>query len=94
MLGKFELTGIPPAPRGVTKISIRFDIDADGILDVSAEDQTTGNKKNMTIINDKGRLSTYEIERMLQEAELFKAEDEQHRWTVEAMNALENYITA
>ncbi|XP_073122030.1 heat shock 70 kDa protein 4-like [Henckelia pumila] len=92
LLGKFELTGIPPAPRGATKISICFDIDADGILNVSAEDQTTGNKKDMTIINDKGRLSTDEIVRMLQEAEFFKAEDEQHRKTVEAMNALENYI--
>ncbi|KZV47854.1 hypothetical protein F511_38531 [Dorcoceras hygrometricum] len=92
LLGKFELTGITPAPRGVPKISICFDIDADGILNVSAEDQTSGNKKNMTIINDKGRLSTEEIERMLHEAELFKAEDEQHRRTIESMNALENYI--
>ncbi|XP_073020590.1 heat shock cognate 70 kDa protein-like [Primulina eburnea] len=92
LLGKFELTGIQPAPRGVPKISICFDMDADGILNVSAEDQTTGNKKDMTIINDKGTLSTEEIERMLKEAELFKAEDEQHRRNVDAMNAFENYI--
>ncbi|XP_073044733.1 heat shock cognate 70 kDa protein-like [Primulina eburnea] len=92
LLGKFELTGIPPAPRGIPKITICFDVDANGILNVSAEDQTTGNKKNITIINDKGRLSTEEIERMLREAKLFKAEDEKHKRRVEAKNALENYV--
>ncbi|XP_075485740.1 heat shock cognate 70 kDa protein-like [Primulina tabacum] len=92
LLGKFGLTGIPPAPRGVSKITICFDIDANGILNVSAEDLTTGNKNNMTIINNKGRLSTEEIERLLQEAEFFKAEDEQHRRKAEAKNALENYV--
>ncbi|XP_073122045.1 heat shock cognate 70 kDa protein-like [Henckelia pumila] len=92
LLGKFELTGIPPAPRGVPKITISFDIDYDGILNVSAEDQTTGNKRNMTIINNKGRLSTEEIERMVQEAEHFKVEDEQHRRKAKAKDALENRV--
>ncbi|XP_073126972.1 heat shock cognate 70 kDa protein-like isoform X1 [Henckelia pumila] len=92
LLGKFELSGIPPAPRGVAKITICFDIDANGILNVSAEDLTGGNKNNMTIINDKGRLSTEEIERMLREAGFFKAEDEQHRRKAEVKNALETYV--
>ncbi|KZV20859.1 heat shock cognate 70 kDa protein [Dorcoceras hygrometricum] len=92
LLGKFQLTGIPPAPRGQAKITICFDIDANGILNVSAEELTTGNRKDMTIINDKGRLSSGEIERMLREAEFFKAEDEQYRRKVEAKNDLESYV--
>ncbi|KZV16233.1 heat shock cognate 70 kDa protein 2 [Dorcoceras hygrometricum] len=92
LLGKFELTGIPPAPRGIPKITICFDVDANGILNVSAIEQTTGNKNNITIINNKGRLSTEEIERMLREAEFFKAEDENHKRRVEAKNALEKYV--
>jgi len=91
LLGKFELTGIPPAPRGVPQINVIFDIDANGILNVSAEDKTTGNKNKITITNDKGRLSKEDIERMVQEAEQYKAEDEQHRDKIEAKNQLENY---
>ncbi|KAG8495954.1 hypothetical protein CXB51_007571 [Gossypium anomalum] len=91
LLGKFELTGIPPAPRGVPQINVCFDIDANGILNVSAEDKTAGVKNKITITNDKGRLSKEEIERMVQEAERYKAEDEQVKKKVEAKNALENY---
>ncbi|GIL82235.1 hypothetical protein Vretimale_7207 [Volvox reticuliferus] len=91
LLGKFELTGIPPAPRGVPQINVIFDIDANGILNVSAEDKTTGNKNKITITNDKGRLSKDEIERMVQEAEKYKADDEQLKKKVEAKNSLENY---
>ncbi|KAL2899041.1 Heat shock cognate 70 kDa protein [Bienertia sinuspersici] len=91
LLGKFELTGIPPAPRGVPQINVCFDIDANGILNVSAEDKTTGQKNKITITNDKGRLSKEEIERMVQEAEKYKSEDEEHKKKVEAKNALENY---
>jgi len=91
LLGKFELTGIPPAPRGVPQINVIFDIDANGILNVSAEDKTTGNKNKITITNDKGRLSKEEIERMVQEAEKYKADDENLKKKVDAKNALENY---
>mmetsp|Transcript_45331 Transcript_45331/g.84644 ORF Transcript_45331/g.84644 Transcript_45331/m.84644 type:complete len:650 (-) Transcript_45331:210-2159(-) len=91
LLGKFELSGIPPAPRGVPQINVCFDIDANGILNVSAEDKTTGQKNKITITNDKGRLSKEEIERMVQEAEKYKAEDEEHKKKVDAKNALENY---
>ncbi|GAY45220.1 hypothetical protein CUMW_087890 [Citrus unshiu] len=91
LLGKFELSGIPPAPRGVPQITVCFDIDANGILNVSAEDKTTGQKNKITITNDKGRLSKDEIEKMVQEAEKYKAEDEEHKKKVEAKNALENY---
>eukprot|EP00878_Enallax_costatus_P032638 GHUV01035885.1.p1 GENE.GHUV01035885.1~~GHUV01035885.1.p1 ORF type:complete len:268 (-),score=113.66 GHUV01035885.1:766-1479(-) len=91
LLGKFELSGIPPAPRGVPQINVVFDIDANGILNVSAEDKTTGQKNKITITNDKGRLSKDEIERMVQEAEKYKAEDEAARQKVEAKNGLENY---
>merc|ERR1712003_230770 len=91
LLGKFELTGIPPAPRGVPQINVIFDIDANGILNVSAEDKTTGKKNKITITNDKGRLSKDEIERMVNEAEKYKDEDEKHREKIESKNALENY---
>ncbi|GJS26013.1 heat shock cognate 70 kDa protein 2-like protein, partial [Tanacetum coccineum] len=91
LLGKFELSGIPPAPRGVPQITVCFDIDANGILNVSAEDKTTGQKNKITITNDKGRLSKEEIEKMVQEAEKYKAEDEEHKKKVESKNALENY---
>ena len=91
MLGKFELSGIPPAPRGVPQISVVFDIDANGILNVSAEDKSTGQKNKITITNDKGRLSKEDIERLVQEAEVYKAEDEATRRKVEAKNAVENY---
>ncbi|CAI0399869.1 unnamed protein product [Linum tenue] len=91
LLGKFELSGIPPAPRGVPQINVVFDIDANGILNVSAEDKTAGVKNKITITNDKGRLSKDEIERMVQEAERYKAEDEEVKKKVEAKNSLENY---
>ncbi|MGL7671721.1 Hsp70 family protein [Salmonella sp. NW850] len=91
LLGKFELSGIPPAPRGVPQITVCFDIDANGILNVSAEDKTTGQKNKITITNDKGRLSKDEIEKMVQDAEKYKAEDEELKLKVEAKNSLENY---
>ena len=91
LLGKFELSGIPPAPRGVPQINVCFDIDANGILNVSAEDKASGQKNKITITNDKGRLSKEEIERMVQDAEKFKAEDEEHKKKIDAKNGLENY---
>ena len=90
LLGKFELTGIPPAPRGVPQIEVTFDIDANGILNVSAEDKTTGKRNKITITNDKGRLSKEQIERMVAEAEKFKAEDDLAKARVEAKNQFEN----
>jgi len=90
-LGKFELTGIPPAPRGVPQIEVTFDLDANGILNVSAEDKSTGRKNKITITNDKGRLSKDEIEQMIRDAEKYKAEDESHSTKVHAKNALESY---
>jgi len=91
LLGKFELTGIPPAPRGVPQIEVTFDIDANGILNVSAEDKTTGNRNKITITNDKGRLSKDQIERMVKEAESYKKQDEEAKDRVESKNKLENY---
>ncbi|XP_033842224.1 heat shock 70 kDa protein 1 [Periophthalmus magnuspinnatus] len=92
LLGRFELTGIPPAPRGVPQIEVTFDIDANGILNVSAVDKSTGKENKITITNDKGRLSKEEIEKMVQDAEKFKAEDEVQRNRVSAKNALEAYV--
>merc|ERR1711906_57784 len=91
ILGKFELTGIPPAPRGEPQIEVTFDIDANGILNVSASDKSTGKSNKITITNDKGRLSKEEIERMVEEAEKYKNEDEKTRQKIEAKNSLENY---
>ncbi|XP_023549755.1 heat shock cognate 70 kDa protein 2-like [Cucurbita pepo subsp. pepo] len=91
LLGKFELSGIPAAPRGVPQITVCFDIDANGILNVSAEDKTTGQKNKITITNDKGRLSKEEIEKMVHEAEKYKADDEEHKKKIEAKNSLENF---
>ncbi|CAL8311533.1 unnamed protein product [Arctogadus glacialis] len=91
VLGKFELSGIPPAPRGVPQIDVTFDIDADGILNVSAVDKSTGEQNKITITNDKGRLSKEDIERMVQEADQYKVEDEQQRENIAAKNALESY---
>merc|ERR1712205_181965 len=92
LLGKFELGGIPPAPRGVPQVEVTFDIDANGVLNVTAEDKgASGKKANITITNDKGRLSKDDIERMVQEAEKYKAEDESNKSRVEAKNTLENY---
>merc|ERR1719218_554856 len=91
ILGKFNLDGIPPAPRGVPQIEVTFDIDANGILNVSATDKGTGKANKITITNDKGRLSKEEIEKMVQDAEKFKAEDEAVKAKIEAKNGFENY---
>jgi len=91
LLGKFNLDGIPPMPRGQPQIDVCFDIDANGILNVSALEKSTGKENKITITNDKGRLSQDEIERMVQEAEQFKAEDDANKNRVEAKNGLENY---
>merc|ERR1712147_438890 len=90
-LGKFDLTGIPPAPRGVPQIEVTFDIDANGILNVSAADKSTGKQNKITITNDKGRLSKEEIERMVSDAEKFKAEDDKQKDRISAKNGLESY---
>jgi len=92
LLGKFELGGIPPAPRGVPQIEVTFEIDVDGILHVSAEDKVTKNKEHITITNDKGRLTEEEIKRMVQEAEDAADDDKKLKERVEARNSLENYI--
>merc|ERR1712049_99130 len=89
LLGKFELTGIPPAPRSVPQIEVTFDIDANGILNVSAMDKSSGKQNKITITNDKGRLSKEEIERMVNDAEEFKAEDEKQKERISAKNNLE-----
>ncbi|CDI80166.1 Heat shock protein, related [Eimeria acervulina] len=91
LLGKFHLDGIPPAPRGVPQIEVTFDIDANGIMNVTATEKNTGKSNQITITNDKGRLSQGEIDRMVAEAEKYKAEDEANKQRVEAKNALENY---
>ncbi|KAG7649840.1 putative Heat shock protein 70 family [Arabidopsis thaliana] len=91
ILGQFVLSGIPPAPRGIPQFTVCFDIDSNGILNVSAEDKATGKKNKITITNDKGRLSKDDIEKMVQEAEKYKSEDEEHKKKVEAKNGLENY---
>merc|ERR1719199_86485 len=91
LLGKFNLDGIPPMPRGQPQIDVTFDIDANGILNVNAVEKSTGKEQKITITNDKGRLSQDEIERMVEEAEKYKAEDEANRLRIEAKNSLENY---
>uniref|UniRef100_A0A671QE90 Uncharacterized protein n=1 Tax=Sinocyclocheilus anshuiensis TaxID=1608454 RepID=A0A671QE90_9TELE len=91
LLGKFELTGIPPAPRGVPQIEVTFDIDTNAILNVSAVDKSTGKENKITITNDKGRLSKEEIERMVQDADKYKAEDDLQREKIAAKNSLESY---
>jgi heat shock 70kDa protein 1/2/6/8 len=91
ILGKFELSGIPPAPRGVPQIEVTFDIDANGILNVSAQDKSTGKVNKITITNDKGRLSKEEIEKMVRDAEKFSADDERAKKLVESKNGCENY---
>merc|ERR1711991_865572 len=89
MLGKFDLTGIPPAPRGVPQIEGTFDLDANGILHVTAQDKGTSKKNTIQITNDKGRLSDEEIKRMVADAEKFKAEDDAKAETIQARNRLE-----
>jgi heat shock 70kDa protein 1/2/6/8 len=92
LLGKFHLEGIPPMPRGVPQIDVTFDIDASGILNVSAVEKSTGNAKKIQIKNDKGRMNADEIERLVQEAGRYNSQDMHHRERIEAMNRLENYI--
>jgi heat shock protein 1/8 len=92
LLGTFDLSGIPPAPRGVPKIDVTFDLDANGILNVSAKEVSTGKSKNITIKNDKGRLSKRDIEKMLADAERYKEEDDKQRERVGSKNALESYV--
>lgn len=91
LLGKFELTGLPPAPRGVPQIEVTFEIDANGILSVSAEDKGTGKQEKITITADKGRLSQEEIERMIREAEEYAEEDKMMKETIDARNKLEGF---
>lgn len=92
LLGTFDLTGIPPAPRGVPKIDVTFDLDANGILNVSAKDNSSGISKNIVIQNNKGRLSKEEIDRMVNEAEKYKEEDNKQRERITTRNQLESYV--
>merc|ERR1712216_577518 len=92
LLGKFELTGIPRAPRGVPQIEVTFEVDANGILQVSAEDKGTGKSEKITITAEKGRLSEEEIERMVQEAKEYEEEDKKVKEKIDAKNSLESYI--
>jgi heat shock protein 5 len=92
LLGKFDLTGIPPAPRGVPQIEVTFEIDANGILAVSAQDKGTGKSEKIVITNDKGRLSQEEIDQMLREAEEFADQDKIVKERIDARNSFENYI--
>ena len=91
LLGKFHLEGIPPAPRGVPQIEVQFDIDANGILNVSATDKSTNKKSSVTITNEKGRLSQEEIDRMVKEADKYKEEDNKVKERIDARNGLESY---
>ncbi|XP_022920953.2 heat shock protein 68 [Onthophagus taurus] len=92
LLGTFDLTGIPPAPRGIPKIEVTFNLDANGILNVDAKDTASGKSRNITIKNDKGRLSQQDIDRMLSEAEKYREEDEKQRKRISARNQLEGYV--
>ena len=92
MLGKFQLDGIPPAPRGVPQIEVAFDLDANGVLNVNATDKAGGKSNKITITNDKGRLSKDDIDRMVAEAEKYREEDRFQKERIDARNGLENYI--
>merc|ERR1719357_954086 len=92
LLGKFDLTGIPPAPRGTPQIEVTFDVDSNGILNVSALEKGSGKAEKITITNDKGRLSKEEIEKMVADAEKFKDEDDKQKDRISAKNGLESYI--
>lgn len=92
LLGKFDLTGIPAAPRGVPQIEVSFELDANGILKVTAGDKGTGKAESITITNDKGRLSQEEIDRMVAEAQEFAEEDKAISEKIQARNGLENYV--
>jgi molecular chaperone DnaK (HSP70) len=91
LLGQFEFTGIPPAPRGVPQLEITYDIDANGILNVSASDKSSGKKQNLVITNDKSRHSKEQIEEMIKAAEKLKDEDDKQLKRIEARNSLESY---
>merc|ERR1711970_1704848 len=91
LLGKFNLDGIPPMPRGVPQIEVTYDIDANGMLNVSAVEKSTGKENKITITNDKGRLSKEDVEKMTKDAEKYAKEDEEFKSRVEAKNGLENY---
>jgi len=91
-LGKFDLTGIPPAPKGVPQIEVTFEIDENSILTVSANDKGTGKKEVITITNDKGRLTKEEIERMIKDSEKYEAEDKAIKEKIDTRNQFENYI--
>jgi L1 cell adhesion molecule like protein len=91
-LGKFQLEGIPPMPRGVPQIEITFDIDANGILNVSALEKATNKTNTITITNDKGRLSAEEVERLVREAEQFATDDKERADRVQARNEMESYL--
>ena len=92
LLGKFDLSGIPPAPRGVPQIEVTFSVDANGILQVTAADKASGKSENITITNEKGRLSSDEIDRLVAEAEKYKDEDNKEKERIDARNELENMI--
>ena len=92
LLGKFDLNGIPPAPRGVPQIEVTFEIDENSILSVTAHEKGTGKQESITITNDKGRLSKEEIEAMIKDAEKFAEEDKILKEKIDAKNSLENYV--
>jgi molecular chaperone DnaK (HSP70) len=92
LLGQFEMSGIPPAPRGVPQIEVSFDVDANGILSISAHDKGTGKQESLTITSEKGRLTDEEIQRMVQEAEEFADQDSKEKGRIEARNGLETYL--
>ena len=92
LLGQFELSGIPPAPRGVPQIEVSFDVDANGIMNVSAVDKGSGKEQKITITNDSGRMSKEDIEQMIKDSEKFKEEDDKNRAKIESKNSLENFL--
>jgi len=91
LLGKFNLEGLPPAPRGTPQIEVTFDVDANGIMNITALEKSTGKSQNITITNQKGRLDDSEIDRLVKEAEKYKAEDDAIKKKIEAKNSLEHY---
>ncbi|KAI3907008.1 hypothetical protein MKW92_033113, partial [Papaver armeniacum] len=91
-LGKFDLSGLAPAPRGTPQIEVTFEVDANGILNVKAEDKASGRAEKITITNEKGRLSQEEIDRMVKEAEDFAEEDKKVKEKIDARNSMESYV--